>query len=100
MSEGVRINGARISKPSAAIRAGDEITFAQGRLIRVVRVEELGARRGPAPEAQALYEDLAPPPPPDRNAAPEAGEPRRAPGAGRPTKRDRRAMDNLRGGDT
>jgi ribosome-associated heat shock protein Hsp15 len=36
------------------------LTFALGARIRVVRVVATGARRGPAAEAQALYEDLAP----------------------------------------
>ena len=59
---GVRVNGTRVSKPSAAVPAGDTLTFAQGRDIRVVTVRAAGTRRGPAPEAQALYEDRSPPP--------------------------------------
>jgi len=37
------------------------LTFPQGRTVRIVRVVSLGSRRGPASEAQALYEDLAEP---------------------------------------
>ena len=55
---GVRVNGQRIVKPAHALRAGDVLTFAQGAQIRVVRVRAPGARRGPAAEAQALYDDL------------------------------------------
>jgi ribosome-associated heat shock protein Hsp15 len=44
-----------IDKPSRAIRCGDVLTFAQGRKWVAVRVEALGERRGPAPEAQGLY---------------------------------------------
>ena len=37
------------------MRCGDVLTFAQGRRWLAVRIEALGVRRGPAPEAQALY---------------------------------------------
>ena len=44
-----------VDKPSRAVRAGDVLTFAQGPRWLAVKVEALGARRGPAPEARALY---------------------------------------------
>lgn len=53
-----RLNGQRVSKPGALVAAGDVLTFPQGDRIRVVRVLALGLRRGPAAEAQALYQDL------------------------------------------
>jgi ribosome-associated heat shock protein Hsp15 len=84
----VRVNAQRVSKPATAVGAGDVLTFAQGPRIRVVRIAALGLRRGPAPEAQTLYEDLTPPTP----DSPETG--RTGP---RPTKKDRRAFDALRG---
>ena len=56
---GVRLarGGARtpILKPSRAVRCGDVLTFAQGPRWLAVKVEALGGRRGPAPEARALY---------------------------------------------
>ena len=55
----IRINQVRVSKPHYRLRPGDVLTFPQGKVIRVVRVLALGTRRGPAPEAQTLYEDLA-----------------------------------------
>ena len=58
----VRVNGTRISKPGRDVTPGDVLTFPQGARIRVVRVLALGLRRGPAPEAQALYLDLEPRP--------------------------------------
>ncbi|SHI61488.1 RNA-binding S4 domain-containing protein [Wenxinia saemankumensis] len=87
--KGVRIDGQKVTKPSAGVRPGAMLTFPQAERIRVVKVLALGERRGPAPEAQALYEDHSAPPPPRDPAAPvrEAG--------GRPTKKDRRALDNL-----
>lgn len=56
----LRLNGKRMSKPGHAVAAGDVLTFAQGGAIRVVRLLAPGHRRGPAPEARLLYEDLAP----------------------------------------
>jgi ribosome-associated heat shock protein Hsp15 len=56
---GVRLarGGARapILKPSREVRCGDVLAFAQGPRWLAVKVEALGARRGPAPEARALY---------------------------------------------
>ena len=96
-SRKLRINSVVVTKPSATVKTEDVLTFAQGRNIRVIRIRELGTRRGPATEAQALYEDLAPPKKktPDTNpaAAPVA---KRDSGAGRPTKAERRALDKLR----
>ena len=57
----VRVNSVRIARASRNVRPGDVLTFPQGRRIRVVRIAALGIRRGPAPEAAALYEDLDPP---------------------------------------
>jgi ribosome-associated heat shock protein Hsp15 len=95
----VRVNREIAGKPSAPVRPGDVLTFPQGPHIRVVRILGPGARRGPAEEARTLYEDLAPPAP--RAPEPQAAERER--GAGRPTKRDRRAIDRLtanEGGET
>lgn len=54
----VRINRARIKKPSTMLKVGDVLTFKQGRQIRVVAVEDFGTRRGPAAEAQTLYRTI------------------------------------------
>lgn len=91
VSGGVRVNGAVVAKPAFCVAAGDVLTFGQAREVRVIRVVALGARRGPAPEARALYDDLDPPKP--REAAPHAP---RYEGGGRPTKRDRRMMEKSR----
>jgi ribosome-associated heat shock protein Hsp15 len=47
-----------LDKPSRAVRCGDVLTFAQGPRWVAVKVEALGERRGPAPEARALYSAL------------------------------------------
>ncbi|WP_316014265.1 RNA-binding S4 domain-containing protein [Roseobacter sp. HKCCA0434] len=88
---GVRINGVRVSKPASPVRAGDVLTFAKDDHVRVIRVEGLGERRGPAPEAQALYTDLDPPQPRERQTPEDRV-------GGRPTKKDRRATDALKSG--
>jgi len=84
------------AKPAKAVRAGDMIrmTLPQGRR-RIVKVLVLDDRRGGATQARALYEDLTPPEPPRARQAPP---PYRAPGMGRPTKRERRQLDRLTGG--
>lgn len=89
----IRINGERCAKASQIVRQGDVLTFAAGTQVRVVKVLAGGVRRGPAPEARALYEDLTPARPVETPTV-ETG---RDKGAGRPTKRDRRAIDRLRG---
>ena len=88
----LRINGSHAAKPSQAVRPGDVLTFPQGERIRVIRIEAIGQRRGPAPEAQVLYTDLEPGPAP----APGPGPAERGPGTGRPTGKDRREIDALR----
>lgn len=85
----LRVTGTLIFKAHHTVKPGDVLTFPLGPHIRTVKILALGLRRGPAPEAQGLYEDLAPP---VRGFAPEA------PGGGaRPTKSDRRAIDRLQG---
>jgi ribosome-associated heat shock protein Hsp15 len=59
----VRINRQPTDKPHARVRPGDVLTFGLGPSVRVIRVRALGDRRGPAPEARRLYEDLDPPSP-------------------------------------
>jgi ribosome-associated heat shock protein Hsp15 len=94
----VRVNGERIIKPSHAVRNGDVVTVTVGAHVRILQVVEPGERRGSATEAQALYRDLTPPREPrspdtmgDRGSNPG----QREQGSGRPTKRERRAIDRL-----
>jgi ribosome-associated heat shock protein Hsp15 len=55
----VRVNGARINAPSRVVRAGDVITVALDRTVRVLKVRGFVMRRGPAASTEGLYEDLA-----------------------------------------
>ncbi len=54
----VRLNGQRTDNAAKAVAIGDVITLALARTTLVVRVEGLGERRGPAPEARQLYIEL------------------------------------------
>lgn len=54
----VRVNGQRSDSPAKAVAVGDVLTVALERTTRVVRIEGLGTRRGPAPEAQRLYAEM------------------------------------------
>lgn len=51
----VRVNRVRVSDPSHGIKIGDVLTIAVSGLVKVWRVERLGARRGPPEEARMLY---------------------------------------------
>lgn len=88
----LRVNGQPISKPAYMVTALDVLTFPQANDVRVIKVLAMGERRGPAPEAQLLYDDLDPPKP--REAIAEQVP--RFEGKGRPTKKDRRALQQTR----
>ena len=92
----LRLNRETVGKAHAQVRPGDVLTFPAGSHVRVVRVAALGTRRSPAAEAATLYEDLAPPSPETRLPGRTGPRTRRPPGAGRPTKADRRALDRLK----
>ena len=86
----VRVNSEKNQSASRGLKTGDVLTVALDSGVRVLRVVLLGERRGPAPEARLLYDDLSPP-----AAEQEAARPRGGP---RPTKRDRRLLDAIRPG--
>lgn len=85
----VRLNGVKVKKTSTPIKVGDTLEFLQVETIRIVKLKALGTRRGPAPEAQSLYEDLTPIPE-TPETKPEIER------KGRPTKRERRAIDKIK----
>jgi ribosome-associated heat shock protein Hsp15 len=89
----VDVNG-QAAKPSRAVRVGDRIELTLGEWRRVLVIQALGDRRGPAATARALYEDLSPPPPRALRPPPAVV---RMHGLGRPTKRERRLHDRIRG---
>lgn len=95
----LRLSGKVVNKAHQLIRLDDVLTFPQGPFIRVVKVLYLAERRGPAPEAQMLYEDLEPIEEQRQSKTEtlelDSASSRRDRGEGRPTKEDRRAIDRL-----
>jgi ribosome-associated heat shock protein Hsp15 len=89
----VQINGVR-AKPAAPVEVGDTVRARLGARERVVEVTRLPASRVGAELAAACLIDRSPPPPP---SDPLGAPGRRGPAAGRPTKRDRRRLDQARG---
>jgi ribosome-associated heat shock protein Hsp15 len=96
-SGAVRVNSERTLDSDHKVGAGDVLTMTVNRRLLVWRIVDAGTRRGPAPEAAMLYEDLSPPPLPRDSLTPLDGPlAQRDPGAGRPTKKQRRDTDSLR----
>jgi ribosome-associated heat shock protein Hsp15 len=93
----VRVNRVRAEKAAQSVRAGDVLTVSVHKAVRVLKVLAPGERRGPAAEARMLYDDLTPPAVPAGGAGAAPATAAREPGTGRPTKRDRRAIDRLTG---
>ena len=89
----VTVNGETVRRSSTEVRVGDRLEVLAERRTHVLVVKAPGTRRGPYEEARLLYEDESPPP--ERLTPFEQAQ--RAPGAGRPEKRERRALDRLRG---
>lgn len=90
----VRLNRTRIDKASQTVKCGDVITVSIGGRVRVLKVLAPGVRRGPAQEAQTLYDDMTPPP------SPESLSERTAPPAGpRPSKKGRRQIIRFKQAD-
>ena len=110
----VRVNRVRTTKSAQNVRPGDVITVSVPGGVRVLKIIAGGVRRGPASEAALLYEEIVPLRATSASsgatgavteAGPGPGEamlqggPTTEAGRGRPTKKDRRRLDQLRGRD-
>ena len=89
----VRVNGERV-KPAHSVHVGDEVRLRHEGRERVVIVKQVIRKRVGPPVAVQCYVDNSPPPPPREAIAPAGIRDR---GPGRPTKRDRRDLERLRG---
>ena len=89
----VRLDGNRITQPAHKLSIGNVLTITYAERLRVLKVRGTGLRRGPAPEAQTLYDDLTPALPKTDGLLRPAPAGLRLPGAGRPTKKQRRETD-------
>ncbi|MEV0945233.1 RNA-binding S4 domain-containing protein [Rhodococcus sp. NPDC049939] len=89
----VRVNGTT-AKPAQPVKVGDDVRIRAAGTERIVVVTRPIAKRVGAAVAVECFTDNTPPPPPRELFA---SVPRRDRGAGRPTKRERREMDRLRG---
>ncbi|MDA1080607.1 MAG: RNA-binding S4 domain-containing protein [Gemmatimonadetes bacterium] len=94
----VEVGGERV-KPARMVRVGEEVRVRLGPYVHIVHVRAMGEKRGPASVAATLYEETA-----DSRAAREKhawqlkhAAPVMDAGEGRPTKKDRRALDKQRG---
>lgn len=92
----VRVNGDR-AKPAQPVRPGDEVRVRIAGFEKTFEVRQVFAKRVGAPVAAEAYVDTSPPPPAREEFV---VVPVRERGAGRPTKRERRVMEKLRGRDT
>ena len=85
----LRINGSPVAKPARNVSVADVLTFPKEDDTRVIKIYELGRRRGPAPEAQELYHDLSPLEKKSAQiASPSTNQ--------KPTSRDRRALKKFK----
>lgn len=89
----VKVNG-NSAKASKTTRIGDEIHVRLGPWTRILIVLALADKRGSAAIARELYEDRSPPPPAKDPST--MSLPKRERGAGRPSKRERRQLNDLR----
>jgi len=91
----VDVNGNGV-KAHKSVKPGDMVELSIGDWRRKVRILQLSEKRGPAPVASLLYEDMSPPPP-AKDAWLFSTPPRRSQGTGRPTKKERRQLRKLKG---
>lgn len=89
----VQVNGER-AKAAQPVRLGDEVRLRNTDIERTVQVARLVVKRVGATVAVDYFVDLTPPPPPKEEVAATVLRDR---GAGRPTKRERRELERLRG---
>ncbi|MGI9521368.1 MAG: RNA-binding S4 domain-containing protein [Hyphomicrobiaceae bacterium] len=95
----VRVNRLPTRKPGTLVRADDVVTIAVHGRVRVLRVLAVGSRRGPAPEAAKLFEEVLPIVSSSGSQIQASGRqlaPLAKAGGSRPTKKERRLLEQMR----
>lgn len=94
LSGKVRVNSNKIIKPASKVKINDVLTINHVTTVRIIQIQSLGARRGPASEAQKLYKDLlgdATGSANNKNLSQKSKKDTNK----RPTKKDRRLLDKI-----
>ena len=90
----LRVNSNKIIKPASKVKINDVLTINHLDMVRIIQVQSLGSRRGPASEAQKLYNDLSENIIDAFKIKSVAEKPKRETNK-RPTKKDRRMLDKI-----
>ena len=94
LSGKLRVNSNKIIKPASKVKINDVLTINHINMVRIIQVQSLGSRRGPASEAQKLYNDLAGDIT-DASKIKSVSEKSKKETNKRPTKKDRRILDKI-----
>ena len=94
LSGKLRVNSNKIIKPASKVKINDVLTINHLNLVRIIQVQNLGTRRGPASEAQKLYNDLSENIIDASKIKSVSEKPKRETNK-RPTKKDRRILDKI-----
>ena len=90
----LRVNSNKIIKPASKVKINDVLTINHINMVRIIQVQSLGSRRGPASEAQKLYSDLSGDIT-DGSKIKHGSEKSKKETNKRPTKKDRRILDKI-----
>ena len=94
LSGKLRVNSNKIIKPASKVKINDVLTINLTNMVRIIQVQSLGSRRGPASEAQKLYKDLSGEIT-DASKTKRVSEKSKKDTNKRPTKKDRRILDKI-----
>ena len=94
LSGKLRVNSNKIIKPASKVKINDVLTINHINMVRIIQVQSLCSRRGPASEAQKLYNDLAGDIT-DASKIKSVSEKSKKETNKRPTKKDRRILDKI-----
>ena len=94
LSGKLRVNSDKIIKPASKVKINDVLTINHANMVRIIQVQSLGVRRGPASEAQKLYNDLSGNIIDASKINSVTEKPKKETNK-RPTKKDRRMLDKI-----